>query len=228
MKIYFVAQSDLDILEKEKTEYDISKISKKEIFNIAQIISKIDSHSIIKIYTGTTNKLKNSATEIAFILDEMKVSNDYEVYIDSSLDLNYKFSCSNKDGYIRASHVIPFLLNKYGLSKFIKLGTRSIYAENIYEMLTDILKQENKDSVVIISASAEVFRIMQKDRKIRKLCYFGDEDFMVGGFVSKSSKEIRPGDLKTIEIEMPREIGYDCKIETIAERRLNELQKQKD
>lgn len=97
--------------------------------------------------------------------------------------------------------------------------------ERLFGLVCNIIdlnkEMDAQSNAIILSASKDVFDIMRKDAKIRKLCYFGDEEIK-NGKVTRSSQKISEGDIKEIEISRPFQIGYEGKVETIAERRIKE------
>lgn len=88
------------------------------------------------------------------------------------------------------------------------------FVDNVIDLKKDINENE---TAIIISASQDVYNLMRRDFRIRKLCYFGDEEIK-NNRVLKSSERINVGEIKEIILEKPFEVGYEGKFETIAER----------
>jgi len=175
----------------------------------------------INILCGSSESEIAKAQELQQLLKELNPSLQVYLYEDYRLDVNLKNLFQNQHYKFKPSHTAAYLLNKiFKGEAFSKVGAKSVLADGIYDILKIIATGDNyKDGISVILADPQIYQIMQKDDKIRKLCYFGDETISKGK-VSKSKQGIDFAEVKIIEVEMPYEKGYDGEFETIAERRL--------
>ncbi len=114
------------------------------------------------------------------------------------------------------------LLGALGLEGLTQKEIEQYNSDNICDMLEEYLKYDDGKTAILFAADTEVMSFMQNDDKVRRLCYFGDEKLSKFGNVTVSKVGINPAEIVEFEVGLPKEIGYDGKMETIAERKIAE------
>lgn len=101
---------------------------------------------------------------------------------------------------------VSYALAHLGFKNAAKIEPKKEYADKVFTAIYEMfLNHEGKDDVVIVSATSDVYRIMQKDKDIHSMCYFGHEEvpYLTSTIQPFSSEKIATGELKIIEVGQP-------------------------
>lgn len=123
-----------------------------------------------------------------------------------------------------------FFSNFLDALKLISLKKEAIEeynSDNMKEFLEDSINFRCQNVKLLVLVEPEMIKIMQKNDKIRKLCYFGDEKFGLLGNATKSKMHFDANKMYSVEIDTPLEIGYDGAVYSIAQRKLMEQMREK-
>lgn len=221
MKIYFIAHDNEFLGRSDSTDGFAIKAGKR----LSQII---DNDRDLFIVSSPRKDISESAINI---INSLKVYNPgLQVFNidDDRLEFNEEY-CIGVRG-LRPNKTVPKILESVGVTIFKNASKTTKRANELSEIIEAMLQYEkaNKKCTFIISAGCDVYTFMQNNNFIRKLCYFGDEKINCFGTISKSKQKINKGDIKIIEVELPKEIGYDGRIETIAEIKTKEKNQTKE
>ena len=95
----------------------------------------------------------------------------------------------------------------FGKKEEPKIEPKKAYADKVFSAIYEIvMNHEGKDDVVIVSSTSDVYKIMQEDKDIHSMCYFGHEEVpYISETLQPFSKEkIRCGEMKVIEVGSPK------------------------
>lgn len=224
MKIYFIAKDEESLNNESKrsgfieNNYQDVTIGKKLVQKLNKDIDEVFIvHSPRKDIMSKTDEIINSLSSFRPGIKIYSASDDRVEFNDEYLS-GFKGLKPNK--------TVPKILSSIGVSIFSRIGTTNERINNLMEIISAMLDYNNTDRniVFVLIADSDVFKFMQNNKQIRKYCAFGDEEIGCFGKISASKIKISNGDVKEIEIAVPKEIGYDGKVETIAETKIRERQ----
>lgn len=244
MKIYFLRHGETPAVEQGLIQgaSDLPKINELNKNGIEQVrksaislIPKIKNAKSVYIVQGNQWRVMQSTN---VLLEEiLKHFGCDEIYLTTDIalkgrnyggleGLNEQELRQKKNLITRPNLTWPYLFAQMGFENFQKIQPKQAYENKIAKFVRNMIYYYGpacKDSVIIISATSDVFRAMQQGDASR-YCYFGDETIDKKGRVTKSKRAIKTGEIVEIEMEKPFEVGYDGMVETIAHRRANEKQ----
>ena len=101
---------------------------------------------------------------------------------------------------------ISYVLANLGFDNAMEIQSKKEYADQVFTAIYELYsKHAEKDDIVIISATSDVYKIMQEDEGIHSMCYFGNEDALCFPEEKKPYKRLKigTGELKIIEVDQP-------------------------
>ncbi len=247
MKVYFLRHGETPAVEQGLIQgaSDLPELNQLNTNGIEQVrkstvslIPKIKDATSVYIVQGNQWRVMQS-TDI-LIQELLKNFSSDDIYLSTDIalkgrnyggleGLNEQSLRQKKNLIMKPNLTWPYILAQMGFENFQGIQPKKAYENKIAKFIRNMIYYYGpayKDSAIIVSATSDAFKAMQQG-EARKYCFFGDETIDNRGRVTKSKKTIKTGEIVEVEIEKPFEVGYDGKIETLAERRLKEKQVEK-
>ena len=101
---------------------------------------------------------------------------------------------------------ISYVLANLGFDNAMEIQSKKEYADQVFTAIYELYSRHaENDDIVIISATSDVYKIMQEDECIHSMCYFGNEDALCFPEEKKPYKKLKigTGELKIIEVDQP-------------------------
>ena len=222
MKIYFVAHSDIS--SSNRFKQNNAGIYNYPEFNAGRRLAQMIDRDVQEIFLVSSPRkdISQKSGDIINAINGYRPGFKFFNTDDERIEFNGEFILGATR--LKPNKAVPKILANLGVGIFDNFTKADKQAKNLFEIIGAMLdyEKDNRNIAFVISASSDVYKFMQSNKSVRKLCYFGDEKINVLGNISKSKQRISEGDVKMIEVALPKEIGYDGEIETIAARRIKE------
>lgn len=225
MKVYFVRhaetlatkngliQGSADGAENDATIDGLNKVQ-ETAKELVKLIEGTDPKNVYLYVAGQQRCLK-TAVVLAAVLQ------NNNLIISDNIDIEDRFrgrSYGSLEGLKEAdvkrpsyliSHPkksISYVLANMGFNNAVGIQPKNEYADQVFTAIYEIyLRHAENDDVVIISATSDVFKIMQEDEAIHSMCYFGNEEDLCYPTEKKSYKKLKieTGEMRVIELSQP-------------------------
>ena len=247
MKVYFLRHGETPATEQGLIQgaadfpeiNELNENGEKQVRKSARgLIPKIKGARAVYVVQGNQWRVMQSA---ATLIEELSKEFDAnEIYITTDVALkgrsygklegtNEAEARNPKNFLVNPSIPWSYIFAELGFDNALRIQPKKAYEDKVARFVRNLIYYYGpmyEDSAIVIAATSDVFRAMQQG-EASKYCYFGDETIDKFGRVTKSKRKIKTGEIVEIEMAKPLEVGYDGKIETIAERKIKENQESK-
>lgn len=233
MKVYFIRHGKTEATEQGLIQGSadsgvLNAVTKEGLLELQGTAKKLakELKSVQKgkvyLYSGEQIRCMQTSGVIANLLISRDLIEEDHIFVDERLNgRSYgELEGLNESEIKKPSYLIShpkkslsYILAEAGFENPLDIEPKDEYADKVFSMIYElVMKHDNVDDVLIISSTSDVFKIMQKDKGIHSMCYFGGEEVPYTTTVKQpySKEKIGCGELKLIEIGNPtfdRETG---------------------